>query len=358
MTETPAPAPPSRSRRILRRCALATVPIVVLAGLVEIGFRIAGVGRIEVWPVSTPDGPPVARRAPDGRESLYRDRVELGHPVFHNEIKCRDWLWHEDEREGRLRVALLGDSFTEGTGVGDGERWGDVLGAALDADPPGGRRCRVLNFGRAAANTVYEVGVLRDHALRFRPDAVVLGFTVFNDAESFAQYHDAGRTRAAYWEPWHRRAAMWLKDRSYAFNWAVNVSRRGLALRSMREHLERLHAEDAAGWTECREALASIAASCREAGVPLVVVLFPVHHDDLALNAWAAYPHRDVHGRIAKAVEALPGARVVDATPSLVPLTGRKIWVDKDRHPNELWHRAVGEAVAPVVREVLRQRSR
>lgn len=81
--------------------------------------------------------------------------------------------------QGRPRVVVLGDSLVWGFGVPDG----DSLCAALTQRRPD---WDVLNFGVAGFGTGQELMLLEAEALAWRPDRVVLVFTLANDvADSF-----------------------------------------------------------------------------------------------------------------------------------------------------------------------------
>ena len=188
---------------------------------------------------------------------------------------------------------------------------------------------------------------------RFGPRVVILGFTVFNDAETKAVYEAATEERVKRESKSHFRLARFIKDHSYFANWLAETLRRGKRREGMRAHLAEQYADDEPGWIECKEALRGIAKACRREGVPLVVVIFPVHHDDVALNDWERYEHRDVHEKIKAVLAPFPEVGVVDAVDGFAPLTGEKMWVDVDRHPTAPWHALVAEQLEGPVLEKL-----
>lgn len=89
--------------------------------------------------------------------------------------------WRDTERsyarpEGKRRAVALGDSFTFGVGVDDGERYTDVLNA----------RCRgweVVNLGVAGYGTDQELRLLEVEAFRYEPELVLLTVYLGNDPE-------------------------------------------------------------------------------------------------------------------------------------------------------------------------------
>lgn len=88
---------------------------------------------------------------------------------------------------GSLRIAVLGDSFTEGLQVDEQATFVRQLQAGLTAAPacrlrsPGTRSVDVLNFGVGAYGTGQELLTWRHLARRYRPDLVVLSVYPGND---------------------------------------------------------------------------------------------------------------------------------------------------------------------------------
>lgn len=75
------------------------------------------------------------------------------------------------------RVAFLGDSVTEGFGVGEDERFSGRVEQMFNGS---GRKVESMNFGVAGYSPLDEVCVLRRHVLIYSPDLVILQFC-YND---------------------------------------------------------------------------------------------------------------------------------------------------------------------------------
>ena len=71
-----------------------------------------------------------------------------------------------------LRVAVLGDSFTEGQGAPFEDSFPQVLGRLLQAGRPG--RVTILQGGCAGSDPVYETLLLEDRLLAYDPDWILL----------------------------------------------------------------------------------------------------------------------------------------------------------------------------------------
>lgn len=158
--------------------------------------------------------------------------------------------------EGVFRIAGIGDSVMLGWGVGQGEDYLSVLEDALNARA-GGRRFEVLNFAVMGYNTVQEYFTLRDRALAYAPDLIILGFT----GNDFAG-------------PSFRKPRTRFSSPSAALNWLVLKARLLFGLLPPGEahswRTERVREPRPEGF---REAFEAIAGESRKAGARVLVVL-------------------------------------------------------------------------------------
>lgn len=105
-------------------------------------------------------------------------------PIAVNEDGFRDGPWAK-EKDG-LRIAVLGDSFTEGLQVGDGEHLSALLERMLGAD--------VLNASVSGYSTVTQLEAYRRLVRPYRPDLTLVFFYVGNDVTGNACALDPART--------------------------------------------------------------------------------------------------------------------------------------------------------------------
>jgi len=81
-----------------------------------------------------------------------------------------------------IRIAMLGDSFTEAQQIAEDQTFSAVIGRTLTSCPAiGGRKVEVLNLGVNGYGTAQELMTLRHQAWRFSPDIVVLALFTGND---------------------------------------------------------------------------------------------------------------------------------------------------------------------------------
>lgn len=167
----PAPLRPrSRSRELLLNLSVAIGSLLVLAVVTEalLSFVVPLVFR----PRFTRIDPVVGWYHAHGVSET--DEIE-GHRYFisYNSHGYRPPEHAYEKAPGRRRVVVLGDSFTDGSEVGDDELFTLKLQQALnDVD--------VINLGVYGYQTAQELVTLEHVGLRYEPDAVVL-MTVPND---------------------------------------------------------------------------------------------------------------------------------------------------------------------------------
>ena len=81
-----------------------------------------------------------------------------------------------------LRIAVLGDSYTEAMQVNQDEAFWAVMEKALQrCDNLRGRNIEVINFGVSGFGTTQELLMLRYKVWKYSPDVVLLEFTTGND---------------------------------------------------------------------------------------------------------------------------------------------------------------------------------
>ena len=101
--------------------------------------------------------------------------------------------------EGVYRIAVLGDSYSEAMQVERDQAYWWLLPERLAScgfQP--GKRIEVLNFGVSGYGTAQEYVMLESHAIRYRPDLVLLQFTNGNDVGNNSFAIDTERNRPFY----------------------------------------------------------------------------------------------------------------------------------------------------------------
>jgi hypothetical protein len=110
----------------------------------------------------------------------------VSRPASTNSYGWRDSEHTYEKAPGVRRVVAIGDSFTFGTDVDDGERFSDLLDRRFS-------HLEVINLGVAGYGTDQELRLLETVGFRFQPDIVILTVCVLNDLD------DIGYERLYSW---------------------------------------------------------------------------------------------------------------------------------------------------------------
>jgi hypothetical protein len=299
--------------------------VLIVLVLLEVALRVAGAGE----PAPTGYAPV------DTRRRAMRPRNARGY---------RDLERATAKAAGLRRVVALGDSFAWGASV----EFEDAYPQRLERGLTRRRRepWEVVSLALPGMNTVDQASQLAQEGFAYSPDVVVLGY-VMNDSED-AQAAEA--RRAADWAEARSAPPARALDRVALFRfvrlrlWATAENRRRVS------GYKSMYADAAPGWVAGRQALKSMGALCRERGVPLVVVIFPLFGNPLDER----YPFPELHAKVAQAA-AEAGAKVVDLLPAYRGLRWDLLVVDgvDDEHPNEIAHRIAAGVVLHALDDVV-----
>lgn len=240
-----------------------------------------------------------------------------------------------EKPSGTVRIAAVGDSFTFGKGVADDETYPHYLQLALNGLDDGEARYEVLNFGVSGYSTRDEAAVLRSKVLRFHPDVVVLGY-VLNDPE----VHPSHSLHMYFHRPaWWERLCL-TRFVAGAFH-ALEL--RWLGYEPDRHVFEYLHDPRAGHWRTVVDGFADIRAVAREAGLPVVLVVFPT----LGGQSWKSYRYDAIHARV-KDLGERDGFRVLDLKQELSRRTEapRRLMLTTSGHANPHGNRVFAQIVA------------
>jgi lysophospholipase L1-like esterase len=248
---------------------------------------------------------------------------------------------------GVRRVAVVGDSFTEGQGAREQATYVRQLETLLNAREP--EKWQVLNYGYRAL----DFPKLREpfeEALADQPDLIVFGM-VLNDAErspAFDRQWPAlndwimvrrAPERASLLSP---RLFSFVRDRFETYR---------IARETTRWYRDMYGPANADGWQRTKDDLRQMQDRARARGVPLLVALWP-----LLVDLEQDYPFADVHDKIGRVCDKA-GIPYQDLLPTLRGRKTASLWAHpSDWHPNELAHRLAAETLAPRVRALTAER--
>lgn len=247
---------------------------------------------------------------------------------------------------GVLRVVLLGDSFTEGQGVKEGDTTARRLEALLNAS--GEARWEVLNCARRGADFP-SLNRMFEKVLPYDPDVVVHAM-VLNDVERSKTF-DARRGRLDDWildrrrllagegpvrpGPLGSRLVEFVGDR--VESWRVGRE-------TTRWYLDLYGPPNQEGWARTQDDLRDMDRRMREHGGRFLVASWPLLVD------LDTYPFTAADETVARFCTAA-GIPRVDLRAALHGQPAESLWVHPvDHHPNEIAHRLAAEALATPVR--------
>jgi lysophospholipase L1-like esterase len=168
-------------RRIAANLALAVGGIVVALLLLEIGLRAVGVSH----PRFHQEDPVLGMSLRPGMSGWYTKEglawVQINSQGFRERERS------VQKPPGTLRVAVLGDSFTEALQVPIEDTFASTAERELaGCQAAAGRSVEVLNFGVSGYGAASELLLLRDRVRAYQPDVVVLAFFTGNDVSNNA----------------------------------------------------------------------------------------------------------------------------------------------------------------------------
>jgi lysophospholipase L1-like esterase len=167
----------------------------------EVGLRVIGVyGRYSVF--DTPCTPWLCIHTPNA--AIANEMGEFTQRVVTNSEGFSDKERHEDNA-GKVRVACIGDSFTEGSGTTSDSSYPAMLQRLMPDT-------EVMNFGIGSSDPVYGYMAMERKVLKYHPDIVTLTIngTDRNDIITrggFERFDVNGRIHyrmAPWWEPLYK----------------------------------------------------------------------------------------------------------------------------------------------------------
>ena len=264
----------------------------------------------------------------------------------YNDLRFRE-VPPAPKAEGVYRIAVVGDSFTEGQGVKEIQTASRVLEALLEDEAPG--RFEVRNCGRRGLD-LPELFEGFEAALEYEPDLVVYAL-VINDAvrppefqarqsyindwildrERLPDEDDAaspGRLRSRLWDLLAARVSAWRVGRETT-RWYLDMwSDEG----------------NPEGWRQTRELIREMERRVNRQGGRFAVAIWP-----LFVGLEGPYPFAPVHETIGRFCQGA-GIPVLDLLPVFEGRRSSDLWVHPvDRHPNEVAQALAAEALAPFV---------
>jgi hypothetical protein len=257
-------------------------------------------------------------------------------------VRLNSWGFREQEfkmNKARdiYRIAVIGDSFTYGSGIPEENRFTGLIENFLNGLTEV-KNYEVLNFGRPGAQTIDEVVSLRNIVLGTNPDFILLQWFI-NDVEGH-NVPSGEKVSTILLSP-HRT----LKSSSALYSLIAIAGQSlqgalGFSMDYVGHMYQRFSDPDSPDSRKFVQALRDFIELCKNQGEPVGIVLFPATGFDLGNT----YPYDYLHRRVID-VCIQEGITCVDLRSTFAPYAdGRELWVNRfDAHPNSLAHRLAVE---------------
>ncbi len=176
-----------------KEITLIAISLLFAAVVAEIGLRIAGIA----FPIFHQMEPLRGWAPLPGVSGMWRTEGEAHVSINREGFRDRD---HEIVKpQGTFRIAILGDSMTEGLAVPVSTTFWSVLEKDLETcEALNGRKVEVLNYGVSGYGPAQERLTLRNNALKYKPDLVLLALFTGNDILNSERALDGHKDRVYY----------------------------------------------------------------------------------------------------------------------------------------------------------------
>jgi hypothetical protein len=166
----------SRARKFFAKLLLLLIGFAIGGVVAEIALRVGGYAYPEFYQRDAVRGVSLL----PGAEGWYRKEGEAY--VRINSDGLRDDEHAIAKPDGTFRIAVIGDSYCEAFPVSQDEAFWSVMGRKLaECGAFPGKRIEIINFGVSGYGTASELLTLREKALKYSPDLVLLAVTTNND---------------------------------------------------------------------------------------------------------------------------------------------------------------------------------
>ena len=256
-------------RRFAFPALLVAICLLVTAAFTEVAVRlVADDGMqfdLEMWKyardvkVVSPD-PLIGHEHGPNRKALL-----MGAEVETNSNGQRDREIPYERTPGVLRIAMVGDSLTEGWGVPFESTFSKRVERLYAA---AGTKAEVVNLGVGNWNTVQEVQYFLTKGHKYRPDIVVLNYFV-NDAEPTPERREPPSVLLQYCYScvfFKGRLDTVLRQFTTRQNWAEF-------------YLGLYDGGKSKGWLDAKAAIQRLADYCKQNNIKLLIAHLPELHD-------------------------------------------------------------------------------
>ncbi len=183
----------SAGKRLAANLALVAAGVMAAFVIAEVAVRVTGLAKVSLYTWAPYRGWGLKPGAAGWQTDEGRGFVSVNSAGF------RGPAWTIAKPPGTLRIAVVGDSFTEAPHVNYDHTFCAVAERELGGCKAlAGRKVQVMDFGVDAYGTAQELITLRRHAWKYSPDMVVLAFFSGNDIRNNSVVLEGDKCRPFY----------------------------------------------------------------------------------------------------------------------------------------------------------------
>ena len=256
--------------------------------------------------------------------------------VFLNREGYRDSEHAYGKGKTTVRIAVLGDSFAFGSGIKNAnDTYPKELEKMLNSKSIK-FNYEVLNFGKPGIDTEFEIKILKNDALRYDPDIIIVGY-VLNDFRDI-DYTKAKKSSNIYlfWlDIYLQRYSYLYHFTNKGFNAALEAA--GFKKSYYRTIVDSFNSENNKEFN--KEYFKELKDISKNNNATLIIVIFPF------IYKLDGYQFAVQHRVVAQSGEEY-GIAVLDLLPYFRNLDEKQLVVSRyDNHPNEIGHQIAADAI-------------
>ena len=270
-----------------------------------------------------------------------------------NSFGYRDYNYPLDKSASSLRIVVLGDSITVGTGLLLDETYSKILEDMLNESPPASayNHFEVMNMGVCAYNTIREVELLKEKGLTFDPNMVIMQYCLDDIMPSIVETI----WEVGYKKTWVRiiefiknimftlRFSKFIQYIHHKLLYRIYVMIEEKRVEKMGGLANVLYSKSGTNWLETMNALKRFAKLAKEEKINTLLVIFP-RFESLNEN----YPYRKCH-RLIKDTCFEIGIPVLDLFDTYKGMNPEMLRLSEETvdwwHPNKLGNEIAAQEI-------------
>lgn len=255
--------------------------------------------------------------------------------IYHiNSLGFRDYEFSLEKPQNTIRIAAIGDSYTFGKGVALEYTYPKLLQRKLGNTD---RKVEVLNFGVYGYNTIQEYWMIKEKALAFNPDMIIILYTL-NDPAPAITLKESNQNKIKLFLTEHIYTYRFLA-RAY---WVYKSKSSG----RIGEFEYALHNQSSQGWKDTINAFRLISEISKQNNITILLFIQP------DLYSLGNYPFADLNYQVMHSAEQ-EGLKAFDLLPYFKNIDEKTLWIDRfeDRHPNEKGHEIIANAMFEILKQ-------